>query len=448
LEFGKEMRQVVSQISVIALILLLNSCNTTDPPPPPSNGEKPTLELTLEDVSCTEAWIELTATNLQLPITLTLKQFNPTGDTLSKVSILNTQDSLLYIDSLLPNQTYSFKASHSGLSGISSNELSVTTMDTTSHDFTFETYTFGSIGSSTLYDVAIINENNIWAVGEILVADTSQNGYTTYNAVHWDGSDWQFKRIMFYTICGQQHQNAYAASSIFSFSENDIWVGMQGSQIARLNDTTQISTQCIPISVRKLWGTDSQNLYAVGINGQIAHYNGTNWQRIESGTELDFHDIYGATLHTGEEQILAVCSRNLPLDKGIYKIQENIAAQISSDPIQWELYALWFISNRHYYVIGNGIYEKTEISNILWTDNGFDITHYATTGIRGNGLNDVFISGAFGEFLHFNGVTWKSYINETGWFSGSYGGIAVRNNLVITVGYEGAEAKILMGYRQ
>jgi hypothetical protein len=58
-------------------------------------------------------------------------------------------------------------------------------MDATSHDFTFQTFTFcGTAGSSTLYDVAIINENNIWAVGEIPVTDTSQNGSTMYNAVH------------------------------------------------------------------------------------------------------------------------------------------------------------------------------------------------------------------------------------------------------------------------
>ena len=91
-------------------LFLINSCNTTEPPPPP-DGEEPTLELKLEDASCTEAWITLTTTNLQLPATLTLKQFNPTGDTLSQILNLNTQDSLLYIDSLMPKQTYQYQVS-------------------------------------------------------------------------------------------------------------------------------------------------------------------------------------------------------------------------------------------------------------------------------------------------------------------------------------------------
>jgi len=433
-------------LPVTLLLLNIIACNTTEPPPP--NGNNPTLELTLEDVSCTEAWIELTTTNLPLPTTVTLNQTNPTGDTKSQILNLNTQDSLLYIDSLLPNQTYKFHTTIQAYN-LTSNELSVTTMDTTSHEFIFETFTFGgTAGSSTLYDVAIINENNIWAVGEIMIADTSQNGYTMYNAVHWNGVEWTLHRIMFYTICGQQHQNAYAASSIFAFSENDIWVGMQGSQIARLNDTTQIGTYCIPISVRKLWGTDNQNIYAVGVNGQIAHYNGSQWQRIESGTELQFTDIYGASdPKTGEPEILAVCTRNLPLAKGIYRIKGNTAVEISSVPIQWELAGVWFIPNRHYYVVGSGIYEKKSLTDSLWLNKPLDITHYVTPKIRGNGLNDVFAVGAFGETLHYNGVSWKSYIEETGLNSGGYFSVCVKNNTMVAVGFTYQSAVVTIGKR-
>jgi hypothetical protein len=172
---------------IFLFLFAILQCNSVEPPPPP-NGEKPTLELKLEDVSCIEAWLTLTTTNLQLPATITLKQYNPTGDTLSKDFMLNTQDSLLYIDSLLPNQTYQYQVS-SIENPANSNELSVTTMDTTSHNFTFETFAFGDISNSYLFDVVIINENNIWAVGEILIADTSATGYTKYNAVHWDGSE-------------------------------------------------------------------------------------------------------------------------------------------------------------------------------------------------------------------------------------------------------------------
>ena len=96
-----------------------------------------------------------------------------------------------------------------------------TDQDTTSHNFTFQTWSFGQHSSNILYDVAIIDENNIWAVGEIYLNDSlGQTDPQAYNAIHWNGVQWEFKRIMFYTFCGQQHQQSYPTSSIISLSEN------------------------------------------------------------------------------------------------------------------------------------------------------------------------------------------------------------------------------------
>ena len=181
-------------LSGLFLFAVQPSCSTTEPPDPPPPFNVPTLTLAVDDTSCTEAWLQLTTKDLTLPAELTLKQYNPEGDSVTQTFSLSSPDSLLFIDSLLPNQNYSFQIS-SIQHQVSSIEQQVTTMDTTSHNFTFQSWTFGTIGSSVLYDVAIINENNIWAVGEIMIADTSQNGYTTYNAVHWDGNDWELLRI-------------------------------------------------------------------------------------------------------------------------------------------------------------------------------------------------------------------------------------------------------------
>jgi len=434
------------------LCLNLTSCNTAEPPIPPIE-KIPALSLELDDVTCTEAWLQLTTKDLVLPAELTLKQYNPTGDSLSQSFLLNTQDSLLYIDSLLPNQTYNFQLSciWNPASGnqqqVSSIKQQVTTMDTTSHNFTFQSWTFGTIGSSTLYDVAIINGNDIWAVGEILIADTSQNGYTTYNAVHWDGSEWTLHKLYFYTIPGQPDTGVYEAKSILAFDENNIWI-TSGSQITKWNGIRQTNRHSSPVYVNKLWGTDNNNIYAVGYNGQIAHYNGTNWQRIESGTTLEFMDIYGANnSKTGKQEIIAVSTQNLPLDKAIFKIDGNTATQISSTPIQWELFSCWFIPNRHYYVVGSGIYEKINLAGSNWKNEPLDITHYGTSRIRGSALNDVFVVGAFGEILHYNGFSWKSFLPELGTFNGSYGSLDIKENLVAITGLESAKAKITIGHR-
>ena len=99
------------------------SCNTTEPPLPPET--KPTLTLALDDTSCTEAWLQLTTKDLELPAELTLKQYNPTGDSVSQIFVLNTQDSLLYVDSLLtkPNIPVSKYPASSIKYPVSSNQL-------------------------------------------------------------------------------------------------------------------------------------------------------------------------------------------------------------------------------------------------------------------------------------------------------------------------------------
>jgi hypothetical protein len=402
------------------------------------------LMLSVEDVSCTEAWVELTSTNLQIPATLNLLK----DDNLIKTINLQTADTLLYLDSLLPNKTYNFQLT-SILNPVSSNELSITTMDTTSHNFTWETFEFGTIGSSVLYDVAIIDENNIWAVGEIMIADTSENGYTIYNAVHWDGIEWSLKRIMFYTICGQQHQNAYPAASILAFSENEIWIAMKGSQIARIEGTTQIATYCIPVSVNKLWGISSLNLYAVGNNGNIAHYNGIQWTKIESGTTLNINDIWGDFNNkTGEWEILAVASDfGTSLEKEILQIKNNVVTKHQLSSQMWPLKAVWFVPNKQYYVAGAGVYQKRFLTDTQWKNEATDITTYSTTAIRGNDVNDVIGVGAFGDIIHFNGIVWKNDYTEPLLGYGTYGSVEIKNNLLIAVGDNYNQGVILKGKR-
>jgi len=429
-------KMIIIYLLILAILLSL-SCSPTEP-------EKQKLEISAEDTSCTEAWIKVTGE--------TGSEFILNRDDIEVQRFtLSSSPQTIMDDSLLPNKTYSYQVSGIGNQELSS-KIAISTLDTTSHNFTWQTWTLGdgNAGFSALYDAAIIDENNIWAVGEIKIADTSENGYTTYNAAHWNGNEWELKRITFsvrvlYPNSTGDTVGFTPIPSIFAFNENDIWFTAGTVQHWDGTKFQEFRGEYAGFS-NKIWGYDSTNLYFVGGNGTIIHYQNDQWTKIESGTDLPFSDIYGAANIAGKQEILAVCSRNFPLRRGIYKIDGNTAAQISTSPIQWELYNIWFIPERHYYVVGDGIYEKILLSESSWKNEPLDITNYSTTGVRGNGLHDIFISGAFGEILHFNGVSWKSFIDETG-FDGAYGEIAVKNNVVVAVGGEGQLAKILIGKR-
>ena len=177
-----------SLLKIFALNFLsfLNDCNTTEPTLPPDN-EKPIFILAIDDTSCTEAWLQLTTKDLDLPAQLTLKQYNPTGDSLSKIFVLNTQDSVLYIDSLFPNQNYNFHATMQQ-SNNASNKLVLQHLTQHQPQLYLADLGVWQHSSSVLYDVAIIDENNIWAVGEIYMNDSlGQSLPDAYNAVHWNG---------------------------------------------------------------------------------------------------------------------------------------------------------------------------------------------------------------------------------------------------------------------
>ncbi len=434
---------MIIQISLLLMFLSIGGCSTTELPIPPET--KPILTLERDDVSCIEAWLQLKTKDLELPAELTLKQYNPNGDSVSHIFVLNTQDSLFYIDSLLPNQSYSFQVS-SIKHQVSSIKQPVTTMDTTSHDFTFQSWTFGTIGSSVLYDVAIIDENNIWAVGEIMIADTSQNGYTTYNAVHWDGSEWELKRIPF-TYNGQTFYSAIKA--ILAFNENDIWFGI-ASLIHWDGHTYQsISTQGIfPASINKMWGTSSNNFYIVGTNGQIAHYNGTNWQRIESGTTLNINDIWGDfNDKTQVWEVLAVASNKFFNDGSkILKIENATVAELNQTGLPWSISSIWFDSGKKYYVGGDGLFTVNKINEDWIKVENFPSFYKDIS--RGTMLNNIVVSGSSGLVSHFNGYSWKHYLNsELPYFTGRFLSAGINNNIIVATGWQEQKSIVLIGKR-
>jgi hypothetical protein len=66
--------------------------------------------------------------------------------------------------------------------------------------------------------------------------------------------------------------------------------------------------------------------------------------------------------------------------------------------------------------------------------------------ISGTGLNNIVVAGAYGEFLHFNGNTWKSLRDQTSLENGTYYSVAVKGNIVAIVGQNQNQGVILIGH--
>jgi hypothetical protein len=57
------------------------------------------------------------------------------------------------------------------------------------------------------------------------------------------------------------------------------------------------------------------------------------------------------------------------------------------------------------------------------------------------------VVGAFGDVLHYNGKSWRSYREHTMLAAGSYKSVAVKGNCVFAVGENADKAVVLRGKR-
>ncbi len=320
--------------------------------------------------------------------------------------------------------------------------------DTTSNNFSFQTFSIGGHGgTSVLTDVWIASDTDIWAVGTIFL--DSANGSPDpllYNLAHWDGNKWNAERVP-YNYLGQLFYHPILC--IYAFSGTDIWLAGNGVQHW---DGTRFNEIDLPISlwgqnrVNKIWGNSSSDLYIVGDSGSVARYDGQGWAKLPSGTTLRIQDIWGSA---NPSTILAV-GNNIGenLLNCIIEINGNAANIVSSHPINYPLSTVWFVPNQHYYVGGSGLYEKNQLAESSWKNGVYDITQYYITSIRGNGTNDVFAVGSQFELLHYNGGGWHSFKDEFSLGYGAFGAVAVKGNLVVAVGLDSGKGVIVMGVRK
>lgn len=421
---------------LLPLSFILVSCDTNEPP-------SESLSLIFEDASCTEVWLKL---NGGAEGSYILQR---DGKQVKQISLSGT-DNIVYDDSLQPSTTYNYQLTNIQQQ-VSSNQVSAVTMDTTSHDFTWETFTFGGQGgSSTLYDVAIIDENNIWAVGEIYTADGK------YNAVHWDGTKWE---MMLMTTTGY-FSPIY---TVIAFSKDDIWF----NGLAKWDGTTlTIHKDNFPLypngdgwRINAVWGVSSSDFYVVGNGGNIGHYDGNSWEKIESGTTFNLYDIHS----TNGNEIYASGGIFMNND-GILLKGDNQKMEILKEGKRsgnGELFDPYFIGiaktvcsvNNGIYFGGNLLYRfkfgKWELAKSFEGNYPYGNSNSEYFGfisqIRGNTENDLFLIGEGNTVRHFNGSTWVqlgteySFSNSNTWLT-----VDEKEDIVVTVGRSSNEAILMV----
>ena len=414
-------RPVYYPCLTILTVLFISGCKHA-----PTQPRDTTFSLTVDDANCTEVFLRLQLGSGIDSREVTLKR----DSVVLYTSTIDETDTTLVDTGLLPNHSYTYTASVGG----NVQSCTAATMDTTSHAFSFTTTLLGDgTGSSQLFDDAIINDTLAYAVGDIY------QGGTEHNVAQWDGQTWRSMQLLYQGF-------PPIVRSILAISDSNIWFDPWIHWNGQTFLSIQIDPVLIGIGVNKMWG-DSNDMYVVGNIGLIAHYNGNTWAKIESGTTLDVRDIYGAqNSGTGAWKILATAGNPLiSPERKVIQITGTTAQTIPDIGIGGGLNGIWLSPGHYYWLVGDGVWEKhPTLSDPAWHSQS--LSPYTIHAVRGNGSNDIFMCGAFGEVLHFNGVSWKSYQTQIG-VAALYVGLAVRGNTVVMVGQNNGQAVITIGKR-
>lgn len=82
---------------------------------------------------------------------------------------------------------------------------------------------------------------------------------------------------------------------IWGITENDVYaVGAEGTIVHYDGQKWQSLYSGTTEPLFGIWGTSADNIYAVGNRGTMLHYNGTAWSTINVNTEDPLFDIWGS----------------------------------------------------------------------------------------------------------------------------------------------------------
>jgi hypothetical protein len=336
---------ILIRISLIFVLLipLLSSCKE-DPPvvPPPDVPKRDTVTISVDHVSHRAVSLNI-KTTLHNPgrIIKLYRDYSQVKQYPAAVS-----DTVITDDNngmgLSLNTTYTWYAVSADSTGIvkdSSNRIEVSTLDTTSHDYTWEIIIpGGATYTNDLRDVWGLDDNNVYAAGAVTLNDTSRA------VLKWDGQKWNplFRGGGIYAIHG--------------FSSDDIWIAgnlvfhYDGTEWKHMNDP--VIDNNVPYYA--LWGSGSNDIYLGSAWGKLIHWDGQK-ARVAADFGIYIKDIYGTSANNIWVAGSIGSSDKLLLARFNGTSFEHVTNQ---PPVSRTLQTIYTTKNNEVYVGGNGVFRK------------------------------------------------------------------------------------------
>ncbi len=215
-----------------------------------------------------------------------------------------------------------------------------------------------------------------------------------------------------------------AASSGFAPAKAQITVTDSDSIWPSVREGTSI--------LRAVWGSSEKDVFAVGWDGMILHYDGNRWQAMDSGTGEALRHVWGYDAGT----VFAVGGDT---SGPVIVRYDGTAWNLVYTRPAGLLNGVWGISPDNIWAVGK--FDTTRGMILHWDGAEWKETGPPNLselyGIWGTSAEDIFVSGTKGQILHWDGQTWSEMTSDTTatlrsvWGSGKNDVFAVGLNTIL-----------------
>jgi len=314
------------------------------------------------------------------------------------------------------------------------NDLTVG-LDSTSDTGKFYSTAASEISSATIYDGTGDPSGTTAGQFSLLYKDSVAGTHTiTASALGYDETSWAVTVAPAVSIYDSNDSlvNTYAPTSSSPVAEDDGFCGgdylqnavsdaLPGEAVKLGDGIYEIAsgiTVAKPITLESVngaslttlrpvhnltgvWGSDSDDVYAVGYGGTILHYNGTSWSSQTSGTT---NNLYGVWVYDSDNVYAVGASGTVLYYNG------TSWSSLTSGTTN-TLYSVWGSGASDVFAVG----ASGTILNYDGSTWSSQTSNTANTlySVEGSGASDVFAVGASGTILHYNGTSWSSQTSNT-----------------------------------
>ena len=236
-----------------------------------------------------------------------------------------------------------------------------------------------------------MDENNVYAVGFVELPSSNSS------IIKWDGIEWKpFTNVggIKYGIYGFSDASFFVAGESSNRGLVAIW---NGTQWAEYRNDYFLARGDTVYPLRSVWGSNSNDVWAVGDQGTIIHWDGSEWQKVDAGIATRITAIWG----TSQNEIYIVPISGVR--SSLYKFDGSLWNKLFDD-IGIYSTTLWSTKSGNLIIGGTSLLEYD--GSILRSINIAGRTR-GIVKVRGSNINNIFTAGDFGEITHFDGLTWQ-----------------------------------------